>query len=276
MSWHARLTLDYGVEAGRCVARFSHEGPLRILQSLYPEGDAICHNVLVHPPAGLVGGDVLDIAIHARAGAHGLVTTPGATRFYRSLGAPAVQRTHIRVDAGARLEWLPLETLCYSGCIAENRLTMELAADAEMMGWDVAALGLPEADQPFEQGSLLQHVELHGAWLERGRIEADDARMMDGPLGLAGRRCVATLFLACGSDFPRERREQALALAREVIAAHPLCPDAGATAPGGQVVAVRVLAPVVEPALNLLKAVRQAWRTVLWQTPGAPPRGWAL
>ena len=68
MAWHARLALDYRVEAGRCVARFEHEGPLRILQSLYPEGDAICHNVLVHPPSGLVGGDRLDISVAAGAG----------------------------------------------------------------------------------------------------------------------------------------------------------------------------------------------------------------
>ena len=59
MSWLAQLSLDYTQENGRSVARFSHQGPLRILQSLYPEGDAICHNVLVHPPSGLVGGDNL-------------------------------------------------------------------------------------------------------------------------------------------------------------------------------------------------------------------------
>ena len=57
MTWHAHLQLDYTLEAGRCVLRHRHSGPLRILQSLYPEGDAVCHNVLVHPPGGLVGGD---------------------------------------------------------------------------------------------------------------------------------------------------------------------------------------------------------------------------
>ncbi|MCX7234381.1 MAG: urease accessory protein UreD, partial [Burkholderiales bacterium] len=86
MTWQAKLRLDYSLERQRTVARHAHEGPLRILQSLYPEGDAVCHNVLIHPPGGLVGGDTLALDIRVSSGAHGLITTPGATRFYRSLG----------------------------------------------------------------------------------------------------------------------------------------------------------------------------------------------
>lgn len=276
MPWHARLSLDYRLEAGRCAARFEHEGPLRILQTLYPEDAGIAHNVLVHPPGGLVGGDIVDIAVHAAAGAHGLVTTPGAARFYRSMGDAALQRTTITLAQQARFEWLPLEAICYSGCIAQNQLVLDLAPGAELIGWDVTALGLPASGQPFERGSLLQHLELRGAWLERGRIAADDERLLDGPLGLAGRRCLATLFFAAGSPLARARREQALELAQHLIA---VCGDdvlAGVTAPGPQVIAVRVLAPLVEPALSLLKAIRGAWRTGLWQLPPTVPRTWAL
>lgn len=276
MAWHARLQLDYRSEAGRSVARFEHEGPLRILQSLYPEGDAICHNVLVHPPGGLVGGDTLALSITAAEGSHGLVTTPGAARFYRSELEPAVQSTRIRLARGARLEWVPLEAIYYPGCLAENRLELDLAPGAELIGWDIAALGLPQARQPFDRGRVLQHLQLQGAWLERGVIDARDARLMDGRLGLAGRRCMATLFLACGSELPRQRRELALDLAREVIQSHPLAATAAATAPGPRVVVVRALAPLVEPALDLLKAVRRAWRPALWQLPPTQPRGWAI
>jgi urease accessory protein len=276
MPWHARLQLDYQMEGGRCVGRFEHDGPLRILQSLYPEGGAICHNVVIHPPGGLVGGDTLEIAVHGREGSHGLITTPGATRFYRSDGEPALQTTRITLDAGARLEWLPLEAICYSGCLAENRLQLSLAPGSELIGWDVTALGLPEADQPFVRGRLLQHIELPGHWLERGRIDSADARLMDGPLGLAGRRCLATLFLVAGAEIPRARREQALAVARDLIEADPLAASAGATAPGPRVVAVRVVAPLVEPALALLKAVRAGWRHSLWDLPATVPRSWAL
>lgn len=312
MPWHARLDLDYhrtppaappadgasnpaagpaapsadpirpdaapagAARTARTTARFRHDGPLRILQSLYPEGEGVCHNVLVHPPGGLVGGDTLDLRIRAEAGAHGLLTTPGATRFYRSEGEAAVQRTAIALAPGARFEWLPLEALCFDGCLAENRLRLDLAPGAEMIGWDVTALGLPHAGKPFRRGHLLQHMELSGAWLERGRIDAADARLLDGPLGMAGHRCLATVFLASGAPLPRAARERALEAARAAIDAHALRDTAGATSPDGRVVVVRALAPLVEPAMQLAKQVRAAWRAAHWDLPPTAPRIWVM
>jgi urease accessory protein len=276
MPWHAHLDLDYKMEGGRSVARFRHDGPLRILQSLYPEGDAVCHNVLVHPPGGLVGGDTLDIRVRAAAGSHGLITTPGASRFYRSEGELALQRTELVLDAGARLEWLPLEAICYSGCEAENRLTLRAAEGAELIGWDVTALGLPGADKPFEAGSLRQHIEAPGVWLERGRIDAADRRLLDSPIGLAGQRCLASIFFFAGSPIARARRDAALEAARVLIDAHALRESAGATSPHAELIVVRVLAPVVEPAMQLLRQVWKAWRSELWNMTGTSPRIWAM
>ncbi len=276
MSWVARLTLDYSLEAERSVARFAHDGPLRILQSLYPEGERICHNVLVHPPSGLVGGDLLDMQVTVGAGAHGLVTTPGAARFYRSEAGLATQQVHARVQDGARLEWLPLEALAYSGCDALNLARFELAPTAELMTWDITALGLPHAQQPFERGTFRQHLEIPGVWLERGTIAAEDARLMNSPLGLAGLRCMATLVFAAGSTIAADRAEAALEAARAVIEANPLRLQAGATQPHPQVIVLRVLAPVVEPAMQLLRPVWAAWRQALWGLPGTVPRLWNL
>lgn len=275
MAWNATLSLDYSLQAGKTLAHFRHNGPLRILQSLYPEGDAVCHNVLVHPPGGLVGGDTLDIAVTADAGSHGLITTPGATRFYKSAGETALQRTRLRLASGARAEWLPMEALCYSGCVAENHLTLGLEPGAELIGWDVTALGLPSAGKPFEQGSFCQHIELPGVWLERARIRADDLLLMNSPLGLAGQRCIGTLFFVSGSKLDRHRRQLALDLAREVLEAHPLSSTAGATSPDAQVVVVRMLAPLVEPAMGLMKQVWKAWRNHFWEMPAPAPRIWS-
>ena len=276
MTWLARLDLDYTLEAERSVARYLHQGPLRILQSLYPEGDAVCHNVLVHPPSGLVGGDTLDMQVNVGEGAHGLVKTPGATRFYRSEAGLATQQVHARVESGARLEWLPLEAIAYNQCDALNRAVFDLAPGAEMMAWDITAFGLPAADLPFAQGTFRQHLEIPGVWLERGTLNAEDGRLMDSPLGLAGQRCMATLVFASGSAVADERIERALGCARELLEASELRLTAGATSPHKQVIVLRVLSPVTEPAMQLLRQVWAALRREMWGMSGTVPRLWNL
>ncbi|MDE2566314.1 MAG: urease accessory protein UreD, partial [Burkholderiales bacterium] len=209
--------------AGPCTrAHDRHEGPLRVLQPLYPEGPAICHHVIVHPPGGVVGGDELHIGARLEAGAHALLTTPGATRFYRSTGAQALQRVHLRLDRGARLEWLPQETLAYSGCQAESVLVAELAPGAEMIGWELLVLGLPVAGAPFVAGRWRQHLELPGRWLERALIDAADRALLDAPTGWAGRRVLGTAWYACGEAPSAARREALLDAARSALAASPL------------------------------------------------------
>ena len=274
MAWHGELALDYRCVSGRTIVRDRHSGPLRVLRALHPEG-GVCHSVLVHPPGGIVGGDVLAITATLGEGAHALVTTPGATRFYRSAGATAAQSLDVVAEAGSRLEWLPLETIAYSGCDASNRMRFALAAEAETIGWDVTALGLPASALPFVAGRFAQSIEVPGRWLERATIAADDARLLDSPLGWAGRRVLATMWFATGSALATPRRDALLAAAREVAQAHPLHATSGATAPHDDVVVVRVLAERVEPAMALLRTVWQAWRRIAWQLDATPPRVWA-
>ena len=274
MSWHGHLSLRYRRDGERTLLHDRHSGPLRILQSLYPEGSGICHNVLVHPPAGIAGGDQLFIEARLAPSTHALITTPGATRFYRSTGASALQSLTARVEAGARLEWLPLETLCYRRALAENRMRFELEPGAEMIGWDLLALGLPASHEPFDQGRFTQQIELPGVWLERGSIDGSDTRLLESPLGWAGHKVMATLWFTTGSGLAPARRDQLLGTARETIADHPLAATAGATSPHERLVLLRVLAPRVEPAMALLTAVWQRWRPLAWQLPATPPRVW--
>ena len=276
MIWHAQLHLDYAFERERSVARFRHEGPIRILQSLYPEGDSICHNVLVHPPGGFVGGDVMDIHITTALHSHGLITTPGATRFYRSEQGISINTVKARLEEGSRLEWLPLESLAYPGCDALNQIEFHLAPSAELMAWDITTLGLDQATAPFSTGQFIQHMEIPGVWLERGVINALDHRLLTSPLGLAGHRCIATLVFASGSPLSLDRVQSALGTVQGLIDQHALKSTAGVTQASPQVLVLRVLAPMVEPAMQLLRTVWACWRQDLWKIPAPPSRLWNL
>lgn len=274
MGWHGTLSLGYRLHGERTVVHDRHEGPLRILRSLYPEG-GVCHNVLVHPPGGIVGGDQLAVELSLDADTHALLTTAGATRFYRSTGPTAAQSLSVDAAAGSRLEWLPLETIAYSGCEAANRMRFSLAAGAEMIGWDVTALGLPAADRPFVAGCFEQGIELPGRWLERGTVRAADRRLLDSPLGWAGHRVLATMWFAAGEPLAEARREALLALARDASREHALAATVGATSPQAGVVVVRALAPRVEPAMALLVRIWRAWRPAAWHLEACTPRVWA-
>ena len=276
MPWHAQLDLHYLNDGTTTLLKHAHRGPLRIFKSLYPEGPSVCHNVIVHPPGGLVGGDALDVSVRVAAGAHGLISTPGATRFYASDDQPARQNVSLTLEPGARLEWLPLEAIAYPGCQAHNSVQLHLAEGAECLGWDVVALGLPSANQPFDRGLFHQRLEMPGRWLEQARIDACDTRLLNSPLGLAGQRCVGTLWLACGNTIGRERQAQWLDAARSALSTLPTEVQAGASCPNPHTLVVRAAAPLVEPLMAALQGVWARLRPAAWGLPGQAPRIWRV
>jgi urease accessory protein len=268
--------LSLRVDAGRCVVHSAHQGPLRVLKTLYPEGEGIAHQVIVHPPGGIVGGDQLQITLELQPHAHAVITTPGATRFYRSAGEAGVQHVQAKLHDSARLEWLPMESIAHSGCIAENHTEFQLGAAAEMIGWDMLALGLPAAGEAFSAGRFTQHVELPGVWLERGVIDSADTRLLHSPLGLAGRSTLLTMWFAAGQTIAPARLQALVDAARDCTAALPEHSDftAGVTALRQQVIVLRALAHRVEPAMVLARAVRARWRTLAWALEPVAPRIW--
>jgi len=278
MGWQAALRLDYDLADGRTRGHSEHSGPLRVLKALYPEGGAICHHVLVHPPSGLVGGDGIGLRMTLATDSHAVLTTPGATRFYRSLGDEAVQTVDAHLAPGARLEWLPLENLIYSGALAVNRQRFELEPGAAMMGWDLLGLGLPASDAPFVAGRVRQRIEVAGLWLDAASISADDTVLLDSPAGLAGRRALATLWCAWGAAPDGALVTALLDSAREQIALretrHPARVLAGATLVHPQVLLLRAMAHRIEPLVDLLRGVRREWRGLAWGLPPTEPRVW--
>src|SRR3990172_7209250 len=115
-SWRAQLALEFERRAARTVlSARRHDGPLVVQKPLYPEGDAVCHTIVVHPPGGMAGGDDIQLKARLDVNAHALLTTAGAGKWYRSVGPWARQSIQFDVSGGACLEWLPQENIIFNG-----------------------------------------------------------------------------------------------------------------------------------------------------------------
>jgi urease accessory protein len=193
--WHARLGLEFELQNQKTVLsgkRF--EGPLAVQKPLYPEGGQVCHAIVLHPPAGIAGGDELEIEVGCAAGASALLTTPGAGKWYRTAGPWARQRLRFSVEG--TLEWLPRETIVFDGAAASLECEVELAKGAKYLGWEVLCLGRTGSGERFGRGEIRIDTKIARegrlVWYERGSI-AGGGTLMGSPAGLAGSSVLGTL-----------------------------------------------------------------------------------
>jgi urease accessory protein len=97
--------------------------------------------MLLNPTGGLLGGDHLKTEVMLGPGAHVCLTTPSATKVYRTLGAPAVQETEITVDAGSVLEYFPDHVIPHPDSALHQTLTVEMNSGGRVILLDSFAVG---------------------------------------------------------------------------------------------------------------------------------------
>lgn len=202
-AWQARLTLAFSDDAGTTrLTGNRHYGPLRVQKSLHPEGGAVCHAIIVHPPGGVVGGDQLAIEAGVGARAHALLTTPGAAKWYKANGKVSRQQVRLDVAEGAALEWLPQETIFFNDAHVALEHAVTLAADASYIGCDILCMGRRASGESFDSGRVTQRSSIRRdgklIWWEQGALLGG---RLDSPLGLKGHSVCATL-LAVGKPLP--------------------------------------------------------------------------
>ena len=175
--WHAQLQLQFAARAGRTVlVSRKHVGPLLVQRPFYPEGD-VCHVYVVHPPGGVVGGDQLHLDVQLDSGSHALITTPAATKFYRSARQRQSRiQQHLRV-ASATLEWLPQEAIFFDQAAVRTTTRVDLDAHSRFIGWELACYGRLACDETFAQGHVHQSFEL---WYEQQPLLLDRFRLTGG------------------------------------------------------------------------------------------------
>lgn len=277
--WIAELKVELGLRADCTrVTKLRHVGPLRIQRPFYPESDGTSHLVILHPPGGVVGGDELKLSSVVHAGAHGLLTTPAATKIYRTRGPVSHVRQELEVGPGALLEWLPQETIAFEGAHADIRTKITLAAGAKFIGWELMCLGRPAAGERFGRGRIVQRLEL---WQEERPLYLDrmdlcaDTPVMEAKWGLRAEPVVATMILAGGppslSPLIRECLGQLAERATEPSAAEPLC-LAASDLEGATV--VRYVGSSVPECWQSFIAIWQVVRPLFSGTVATLPRIW--
>ena len=277
-AWEASLRLRFAARGERSVlAERRHRGPLLVQKPLYPEGagGAICHVVILHPPAGVAGGDSLEIEVTVEAGAHAVLATPGATKWYKSLGREAAQRVTLTLQAGARMDWLPQENIVFDDAHARLATTVTVAPGASAIGWDAVVLGRQASGETWARGSLAMETMVNGGarplWIESAQLDAGSA-LRHAVAGLDGLNVMGTLW-AVGEGATQELAE---ALAEQL----PYGPDlrAGVTRfgqDGQSMLLLRVLGAQMEAVRHLMVSAWSALREPIHGVAARPLRLWA-
>ena len=267
VGWRAELALAYERQRGKTIlAMRRHDGPLVVQKALYPEGEEVCHTIVVHPPGGIAGGDELAVNVSIGDGAAALLTTPGAAKWYRSAGPWAIQR--LAFDVKGALEWLPQETIVYNGALARMQAEIRLARDARYLGWEVLCLGRTGSGERYVAGdsALATRIWRDGKilWHERGFIRGG-APLLESRAGLAARSVCGTLLAAAP-----EIHDEALAGCRGLM---PESGDAAVTRLPGVLVA-RYLGDSSEAGKHYFRRLWEVLRPLLLGRDAVEPRIW--
>lgn len=282
--WQAQLNLRFArrssqhsaVNARTVLVERMHSGPLVVQKPLYPEGDAICHAVIVHPPGGIAGGDQLRLHADIGADAHALLTTPGAGKWYKANGREAAQHLQFTLGERATLEWLPQETILFDAARVQMTTRVELATDAKFAGWEFLCFGRRAAGETFAQGHLQQRVQIFRGeemlWNEATNIEAG-SRAMLSPIGLNG--CsISAVFLVAAGAVPAEILERCRSIVPSDKTLHGTTVQYGVTALP-EIFAARFIGDHIEQARDYFEKLWEVLRPWFALVEIQRPRIWS-
>ncbi|WP_158807111.1 urease accessory protein UreD [Beijerinckia sp. L45] len=241
--------------------RVLESGALRLR---LPRHASPCEGIILNTGGGVLGGDRLDLAFALGAGAAVVLTTVAAEKIYRAEAEPATIATRLTLAAGARLDWLPQETILFDRARLARSLAVDMAADASLLAAEMLVFGRLAMGETAVAGSLRDdwRVRRDGrlVFADATRLQGDIATILDRPALGGGARAGALILFVDG------QAEAALDPLRAALAAFEAV-EAGASAFDGILVA-RLLARSPEA----LRAAMVAALGILRN--GALPRVW--
>jgi urease accessory protein len=267
--WLAELELNYAVRRGKtCLVQKKQRGPLTMQRPFYPEGD-ICHSYLLHPPGGVVGGDKLKIRLEAKPASHCLITTPGATKFYRSkVDLSSEQSQKISVAEGSVVEWLPQQNIFFPGARSSLNTQIDVAPTGKFINWEMHCFGRPANKENFHNGNISSRTEISigGELRLVEQLFTDNDSLIQSPSGLRRVAMQGSLIAAPCNQLQRDQLER--------ILHQYIYPDSIGLTLVDEVLVVRVLGDQIEPILEIFIQLWCQLRAEWLQKSACPPRIW--
>lgn len=196
----------------RSVLQDLHQsGSMRVM---FPRPATPPTAMLVNTAGGVTGGDRFEVRARAGAGARLTVTTQAAERAYRAGTGPAARiENHLEVAEGARIDWLPQETILYDGCALHRRLRVELAQRAEALIVETLVFGRAAHGERLTDAAFRDRIEIardgRMIFAEAIDLSGDIAAQLAHPARGNGAGALTTLILASDTaeaQLPQLRR----------------------------------------------------------------------
>ena len=219
--------------------------------------------VLINTSGGLTGGDRMSWRVDALAGTALTLSTQACEKVYRARDGEARMAVSLNAATGARIDWLPQETILFDGAALARTLDADLAADAQLLAVEAVVLGRTAMNETVHTGLLRDRWRIRR---EGKLVFADDlsfagpiARIADLAPSLGGGRAFASVLLVA------DDAQRWLAPVREALG-----PNGGASAFDGKLFC-RIAA---EDGLALRRSLLPALKVL---RDGEPcPRVWRL
>jgi urease accessory protein len=203
-----RIALAVAAQGGVTRRRQVYEdGPLRVRfpNSSRPALEAM----IVNTAGGIAGGDRHGLDIDVGEGAALGVTTAAAEKVYRALGPGAEIEVKLGVGGGARLSWLPQETILFDRARLNRRIEVELAPDANLLMAEAVVFGRSAMGEAVMEGAFSDRwrVRRDGRLLfaETVRLDGAISRMLAEPVVAGGGVAIATVLAVPGDQAMVER-----------------------------------------------------------------------
>ncbi|MBT9369473.1 urease accessory protein UreD [Rhizobium sp. CSW-27] len=174
--------------------------------------DASLEAILINSSGGLTGGDRLEWSLRAGPGTDVTVTTQANEKIYKAAADTALLSSRVDVGEGAKVAWLPQESILFDRASLTRELTVDLAPSAEFLAVEAIILGRTAMGERAETGLFRDRWRIRRAGrlihAEEVRLEGEIATLGLQPAALSGKVAFATVFYsgpACEAFLPRLR-----------------------------------------------------------------------